>query len=366
MTTDPDLPPLYARWMTELLPSPIPREAEAPCLQCVLRPREKPETAMDVVFDSGVKCCTYVPELHNFLVGRILSDEDPAMATGRSTVEFRIQSGAAVTPLGLGLQPAERQKYAQILRLGTFGKDRTHYCPHYVKEGGLCGVWRHRNSVCATWFCRHVRGAVGARFWRSVYRLLLSCERALTQWCLLKLIDDPETLAHAMRVNRAASADTDGSEDAETRKKMWGAWWTRKKEFFRECAKLVDPLPWSEVLALAGPEGRIWASVVRQTHQAMLDRSLPANLHAGAFGGMPLDGARARVWGNNMFQPVDVPAAWVDTLSRLSGERTDRVLDKLGAGEDQILRFLDLGILDASPRSAAEKAAQGKGGGFFQ
>lgn len=154
-------------------------------------------------FDPQVKCCTYLPELPNFLVGRILADEDPALAVGRATVEKRLQAGVAVTPLGLDRTPFYDLLYQHADT--AFGRSHTLRCPHYIEEGGLCGIWQHRNSVCATWFCKHVRGAMGFRFWKE-------------------------------------------------------------EEFYQQCAHLVNRLTWQEVTTIGGPETHIVTRLTREVY----------------------------------------------------------------------------------------------------
>ncbi len=146
------LQPLYAAWMDELLAGPIPPETDATCEDCAMAPKEgEPPPSDGTFFDRNVKCCGYVPELPNFLVGRILADDNPDMATGQATTRQRIQARFAVTPLGLGQPPI----YALLYQHSgaAFGQSRTMRCPHYVEEKwGICSIWRHRNSVCVTYF----------------------------------------------------------------------------------------------------------------------------------------------------------------------------------------------------------------------
>ena len=40
----------------------------------------------DLQFEPSTKCCTFLPELPNFLVGAMLADTDPAAAEGRASV----------------------------------------------------------------------------------------------------------------------------------------------------------------------------------------------------------------------------------------------------------------------------------------
>jgi len=62
------LPPLYAAWMAELLPGPIPRESRATCDNCAMLPPISERHDSGEHYFSRIKCCTYVPTLRNFLV----------------------------------------------------------------------------------------------------------------------------------------------------------------------------------------------------------------------------------------------------------------------------------------------------------
>src|SRR5258706_6959334 len=94
------LPPLYAAWIDQLLGGSIPQETDATCDDCAMLPDvgQTPE-ASGVFFNPETKCCSYVPQLPNYLVGRILNDNDPAFARGRASVETRLNAGVAVSPL---------------------------------------------------------------------------------------------------------------------------------------------------------------------------------------------------------------------------------------------------------------------------
>ena len=105
------LPPLYAGWIGTLLDGPLPSEPEATCERCAMLPAEGAPAAERLYFPPEVKCCTYVPALPNFLVGRILADDDPALAAGRASVERRIDARLGVTPLGLEPPPVHALLY---------------------------------------------------------------------------------------------------------------------------------------------------------------------------------------------------------------------------------------------------------------
>src|SRR5579863_3280623 len=146
--------------MGALLPGPIPAETSATCDRCAMvRPVDPESAPPESFFSPQTKCCTYLPEIANFLVGRILADASPDAAFGRATVEARIDAGVEVTPLGLQKTPL----FSLVYRASpaSFGHATSMRCPHYVVDGGRCGVWRHRESTCATWFCKFARGANG-------------------------------------------------------------------------------------------------------------------------------------------------------------------------------------------------------------
>ena len=65
------------------------------------------------------------------------------------------------------------------------------------KLGGRCGVWKNRHAVCATWFCKHERGAFGSRAWRALQGLFQSLEDELALWCVNELDVGPRALWHS-------------------------------------------------------------------------------------------------------------------------------------------------------------------------
>src|SRR2546423_8454859 len=99
------LPPLYAAWMEQWLAGPIRHETNATCDDCAMLSGGAETNSAEMFFNPETKCCTYVPMLPNYLVGRILADDAPAFAEGRATVEARVHDVVGVTPLGLDAPP---------------------------------------------------------------------------------------------------------------------------------------------------------------------------------------------------------------------------------------------------------------------
>jgi hypothetical protein len=330
------LPGLYAAWIADILGGPIPSESEATCSACAMRPGSECDGAEADFFHADTKCCTYLPELPNFLVGRILADEDPSLSAGKRSVEARLGAGLAVTPLGLGVPPVHRLLYQRSMREG-FGRSRALRCPHYVEEtGGSCGIWRHRNGVCATWFCKHVRGAVGARFWRQLAQLLGGIEWALARSCVLELGLDAEAL-EALLVPRGApeepghltACETDGIADPAASRRLWGDWWGREREFYDRCARLVNRLRWDAVASIAGPDVRALARVAGHGYHALTSQAVAARLVPGPLRVTPIGPEATRVTTYRPYDPLAVPNTVLKVLSYFDGRPTGEVLRRI-------------------------------------
>jgi hypothetical protein len=287
------LPPLYARWIDDLLGAPIEPEAHATCSTCAMAaPKGAPPDPEADYFNPGVKCCTFVPVLPNFLVGQILRDHARANARGRASVQARIAADVAVTPLGLGRVPAQETPDA------VFGQDEAFLCPHFVREGGTCSIWRHRDAVCATFFCKMVRGAVGSNFWRALRQLLQATEQMLAWQCA-------ETLGVEVTVT---------GTDAPTA--SWGTWAGREGPFYEAAADLVDRLSWREVIERAGPDVRLHAERVRETHARLRAPAIPAGpLRRSPFIATHLGARSVRVTTYSGMDPLTIPRALFDVLA---------------------------------------------------
>ncbi|MFN7926965.1 MAG: hypothetical protein U0Y68_03310 [Blastocatellia bacterium] len=282
------LPPLYDAWMREALTAALPTETAAPCDNCAMLPTAG-EAAHHTTtfFNPSTKCCTYLPGLPNFLVGRALADQ--RTATGRASVVARLQEKIAVTPFGLGMS----RKFVTLYSQGTnvFGQSQSLRCPHYLaEENGNCGVWRHRNATCATWFCKHERGARGDQFWQALLQLLASVEQHLAQWCVLELQVGEVALQRLFQPlgkgGQPAPLDgdeLDGRVNPARYQSLWGDWHGREEEFYRQCAGLVEGLRWSEVLAHCGPDTRAFLQLANAALTAATTEALPAHLQVGTF-----------------------------------------------------------------------------------
>lgn len=366
ITTPPALPPLYAAWMDELLSGPIPHETDATCDDCAMCSDSgaDAEEGGGTFFNPQTKCCAYVPELPNYLVGRILADRDPDSAKGRATVLARLEAGVGVTPLGLGPPPVFAVLYGRSAST-LFGQSRTLRCPHYLAdEGGRCGVWKHRASVCATWYCKYVRGATGQDFWQTLHQLLSTVEQSLARWCVheldpggaaLKLLFPPgETGANASVDPHAL----DGAPEPKRQRALWGNWAGREADYYGACARLVEPLTWPDVLARSGPAVRIYARLTSAAYGQLMSAELPAALTVGSFHSTRL-GADAQVVSSySGFDPIELPKSLLEVLHYFDGRPTAQARAAISTerginiNHELLRKLVDFKILVPSDRPA--------------
>lgn len=365
------LPPLYAKWIADVLDGPLPEERHATCMDCAMcKPPEKAGTGHLVQFDPRSKCCTYVPILPNFLVGQILLDESPDNADGRASVALRIAEGVGVSPLGLMPSP----EYSLIYKYTgteTFGRASGLRCPHYVDHaGGLCGIWKHRNAVCATWFCKFERGARGRLLWIALRELLSTVERHLALWCVYKLTGSLEMLGSAL-LPYFAVVSPEGFNSAHGRPPALGDlddFWGRTgrsdpASFFIEGAGLVGDLGWHDVLASCGPDVALRARSLQVAYDALSGVSTSGCLRLVSTQSIPQGDDDCSVAGYSEYDTVVMPRSLLGALALFDGTQpTKDVRRGIGArtsvtlDPDQVQRLVDFGIL-APNHSTLERQA---------
>jgi hypothetical protein len=327
--------------MDQLLAGPIPPETDATCSDCAMCSTEgESQSRSELFYNPEVKCCTYIPTLPNYLVGRILRDDDSTFARGRRTVAERLRAGLAVTPLGLGMPAAYGFLYAYASEK-AFGLSKNLRCPHYLDEdGGRCSIWKHRASVCATWYCKHVRGAVGARFWKSLHHLLTAVEHSLSLWCVDELDIEIEALRLLCTPKRSLKPDyqldglaLDGKVDQAVYDKCWGKWLGREATFYTEAAQLVDELNWQDIASLGGPEIRIHEKLVRDAYSQLMSHELPSSLKVGSLNVSGLGKQSCRVITYSPLDPLDLPNSLVSILPYFDGRPTQDALATIAEHE---------------------------------
>jgi ribosomal peptide maturation radical SAM protein 1 len=125
-----------------------------------------------------------------------------------------------------------------------------------------------------------VRGVAGYDFWEAAKHLLSALERDLARWCIaeleiggqaLELLFKPRNSREPLRIDLDS---LEGRADPETYRRIWGDWFGREQEFYRECARLVTRLAWQGVLSVCGPQVRVRALLLKQAHQRLASSGL--------------------------------------------------------------------------------------------
>ena len=321
-------PTLYARWLAELLPGPLPSEPGSTCESCAMcSPSGAPS---DSCFSALTKCCTFFPDLPNFVVGRILDDASAQGAEGRARLSARIEAGAEVTPLGVFAPPQYSVQYK--LAEPAFGRSTALRCPYFVEEHGACSIWPHRISTCYTWYCKHTRGAVGLRFWTTLRRLLKAAERAVAQWCLLELNLEPTALTELVswRENRALDASAlDGYGEHGQQGRLWRSWKGREQALYARCGELVSDLGWSDIRRAGGAALQLLERVCVDTYNVHARGQVPERLKVGRFSLLGIEEQVVRVASYNAYDPIELPRAVLALLHRFDGRETATVLGEI-------------------------------------
>lgn len=334
------LPPLVAGWMADALPSAIPAELKATCDSCAmsaLNPNRNSET----VFSADTKCCTYLPTLMNFTVGHVLSDEATDAQDGRVSLRKRLSAGVGVTPLGVAMTPLYSLAYRAGHEPGVnmFGRAPSMRCPHYVDEGsGKCGIWRYRNAVCSTYYCKFNRGAVGHRFWDDLRQLLSCAESELAFWCALEMGIPGDSLRRLLSPANAAitplQVEIVESEKAPFNQSMWGSWIGREEDFFRACGAMVARLRWADVMRIGGAKLSAWLSVVQESLSLLVTPEVPSRLSVGRMTTRPLSPTSTVVESYHPFDSLVVTPDLLRILHHFDARPLDEVLQGIEDSEN--------------------------------
>lgn len=263
-----DLPAVYRRLIPESQNLTIPEEAFATCGSCAMasgscRPGERS-------FQPTLKCCTYFPGLPNYLVGALLSEQDVLFDEGRERVSHLIKARRGVFPLGIHPPRSFHALYKRGSELG-FGNSNNLLCPYFIRDGGKCGIWRFRESVCSTYFCKTVAGKAGKAFWDAVKAYLSAVERA----CVMHVLAELKLPGASALVERVLSGeyssgplspnDLDGVVDPLAYSADWAAWEGRERDFYMESYDIVKSLTPKDVERIAGLDLHYkWLTVKRR------------------------------------------------------------------------------------------------------
>lgn len=324
------LPPIYRTLLPATFDRHTPVEAKATCSSCAMCPEEPSRSGQQVapsdgvsrLFRPDVKCCTFHPDLPNYLVGAILADEDPALAEGRRRIRERIASRIAVDPLGV--RPPARYSVLYDISRRSFGRSAALRCPYFEERGGDCTIWRWREAICSTYFCKYVSGADGRAFWAQLKTYLALVESVLSRHAVFGLHPAYLLAGH----HRTESAVTLGLADLDETPPpsneyaaRWGAWEGREEAYYRSCTDGVRALSPDDVTRIIGIDGAIELAVLDKLHRAACEPLLPEVLQLNPMAIVKwLPDGSVRLGAYSDYDAVVVPGATYSLLAAFTGE----------------------------------------------
>lgn len=312
------LPPIYEKLLSPELDVPAIVETRATCENCEMCDKgTMPAEVSAIYFRSDTKCCTFQPSLPNFLVGSILRDTSPDMAEGQRRIRERIAGRIGVTPYCL--MPSN--KYLLLYRAAkvtSFGRSKTLMCP-YLTSDGRCSIWRHREGVCATFYCKYDGGQKGFAFWKAFRSYLGHVEASLAVWATRAIARDvKQPPLEETTLTLEELEDRPPSE--ETYARTWGTWLGREEEFYVACANKVRNLSRQEFVQLVDetPKGRDLLGELRARYAALTAAKLPDRLALNPkVRRLPVAGGIAITTPYNAYDSMLLEKDLVDVLEKL-------------------------------------------------
>ena len=332
------MPALYGTRLPELFDRPYLDETRATCSRCAMcdhtAEAREDKTIQPGFFQPDVKCCSYHPTLPNFLVGAALSDASPELREGRERLRAKIAARTGVTP-GWIAAPRKYLVVYEAARDASFGRSSRLLCPYYVKGAGSCSIWPYRESICATFFCKHVSGASGHAFWGALRRYLAHVEVSLSRYAVQSLGGGAvEPNLPRMRLT---------AEDLEEKPPLeadyasfWGTWLGHEEAFYLECASIVGSLgkdEYARVVDDAG--GKELLALASAAHDAITRPVLASKLVRNAeLRVVPAPGG-VHVTSYSRYDPLFLTQDLYDALGELRADETTAAgLERLKAEHD--------------------------------
>jgi hypothetical protein len=152
-------------------------------------------------------------------------------------------------------------------------------CSYYDEpSGGRCTIWRHREAVCSTFFCKHDAGKASDDFWMASKRLLGKTELVLARAAVAAVsadVAEPSFPPLKLTVEDLEDRAPDPAEYAS----WWGPWAGREEDFYVACHAHVAKLAPADLeQLLAAVEGPKLVADAEQTYTTLTTPRLPERL----------------------------------------------------------------------------------------
>jgi Fe-S-cluster containining protein len=191
---------VYSHLLPDFFKQSFLHENLATCDQCILLTDDNEIYAPEVqgsvheycIFHPDVKCCTYEPDLPNFLVGAILSSNGSELTIGQKRITQKILQGKGVTPQDIQATKSSSLEYNQLIDQSS-ECNRDIGCPYFDKSNRNCSIWMFRQANCSTFFCKSVEGIAGQQFWEAMNYYLSGIEKELARFAAQSIELSPES-----------------------------------------------------------------------------------------------------------------------------------------------------------------------------
>jgi hypothetical protein len=352
------IPAFYHRFLPPFFEKEIPAEIFARCGNCPMTASDRQEMEREISrpFSPETKCCTFVPRLPNYFAGGVFSDNDTK--TGGDLLRIRICEKRGIFPQGIYPDKKYRLLY-EYGRKNGFGKSSLLKCPYYMEGEFNCSLWKYRESICSTWFCKYLGGENGRLFWyemRDFFKLIQEkmAEHAVRELGLSVIppYGDDEQLS---------VEDLDGLPIHHTEyQRRWQQWEDREEEFYIRSFKLITQMKVPDFNQILGPEYAEHLNSLEEKFHRMV--SIPEILQVNpdyVFEEMIPDKYRLRLRSyidhndTVITYAFDVPKSVIDTFR--GGINTAYALKELSEksgirlGKDLIIALYQHGILYSGP-----------------
>jgi Fe-S-cluster containining protein len=276
------LPAIYRGLLPAFFEREVPNESKATCSNCAMcqggstLPVESVDGS-NHFFRPDTKCCTYHPRLPGYLVGALLSDADPSLAEGRRRIEQKIAARVGITPLWV--KPPGKYNFLYNNARRAFGRAGSLLCPFYEQQGGLCTIWKYREAVCSTFFCKYIAGEDGRKFWMTMKSYLSILEIQLSRYAAMKLIPDFILEGRDRKDGTEGAMSAEDLDDRPLPAKeyalLWREWAGREAELYKRSYEIVRDFPAADVEKLLGLDATIELAILDKLHRGITSPKLP-------------------------------------------------------------------------------------------
>ncbi len=246
------IPVFYHRFLPPFFDKEIPAEAFASCKTCPMTAKSRGEMESETSgpFAPETKCCTFVPRVPNYFAGAVFSD--PETMIGRDLLKKRISLQRGIFPQGIYPDKKYRLLY-EFGRKHGFGRSSLLKCPYYLQGEFNCSLWKYRESICATWFCKYLGGEAGKAFWDEMRDLFKLVQEKLTEHAIREL-----GLSVIPPFGEDEQLTYEDLEELpmhpEEYRQRWQHWEGREEEFYTRCYEIINKLEVSSFNRLLGEE----------------------------------------------------------------------------------------------------------------